>query len=51
MYLLQVWSKTGYLYFERKLVQKPTQWNIAGKVLILKEEISSNVLYLIKLRL
>jgi hypothetical protein len=46
--LLQVWSDQGVLFYERKLVNKPYAFFMVGKVLILKEEASSDDVYVVK---
>lgn len=50
-YLLQVWSQKGYLYYERKMAEKPCMMNIIGKVVIFKEDAEDNDVYVVKLRM
>lgn len=33
-YLIQIWTKVGLLYYERKLKKKPLQWSISGKLFL-----------------
>lgn len=50
-YLLQIWSNTGVLFFERKMVKRPAQWSMSSKIFLLKEDGASDVIYAVKLRL
>ena len=48
-FLLQVWSITGEMVYEKRMMKPPENWNISGDMLIYMEENNSNKIFLVKL--
>ena len=48
-FLLQVWTDTGEMVFERPLEQPPANWNISGNKLVYLEETNAKVIHIVKL--
>lgn len=48
-YLLQVWSKSGELIFEKSLRQPVCNWNISSNIFIFQEKIDSSEIHVVRL--